>query len=121
VPSLPEIGFTGLSAFGTRRRPEPVRGLRQVNAHVDLIDWHGSRSFVGEKAAVAQLVEALAASRLNDDERGSPEPIGILSHHLAMDEGAWDFLHSLLGRAKATPGVKTPAVLELFASWEARV
>ena len=38
VPALPEIGFSGLSTFAARRRAEPVRGLRQINTHVDLID-----------------------------------------------------------------------------------
>lgn len=116
VPTLPEIGFTGLSTFGARARPEPVRGLRQINTHVDLIDWKGGRGFVGEPAALASLVAALAAARA-----GGGEPVGILSHHLAMDEGAWDFLISLWGRTRTMRAVKTPAAHELFASREARV
>ncbi len=39
VPTLPEIGYRGLSTFGPRPRVHPVRGLLQVNTHVDLIDW----------------------------------------------------------------------------------
>ncbi len=120
VPALPEIGFAGLSTFGTRARAEPVRGLRQVNAHLDLIDWHGTRGFVGGAAAIDRLVAALAAARAVTPSKGA-EPIGILSHHLAMDEGAWDFLISLLGRTKALHSVKTRAAHELFASREARV
>ncbi len=116
VPALPEIGFSGLSTFGARTRVEPVRGLRQVNTHLDLVDWHDGRRFVGEDAALARLVGALAAARA-----GETEPIGILSHHLAMDEGAWDFLLSLWGRVRAMQGVKMPAAHELFASREARV
>ena len=116
VPTLPEIGFAGLSTFGTRGRAEPVRGLRQINTHVDLLDWKASRRFVGEQAALAGLVASLAAARA-----GRGEPIGILSHHLAMDEAAWDFLISLWGRARTTQGVKMPAAHELFASREARV
>ena len=38
VPTLPEIGFKGLSAFGPRRRSHPVRGLLAINTHVDLVD-----------------------------------------------------------------------------------
>jgi len=120
VPALPEIGFTVLSSFGARRRPEPVKGLRQINTHLDLIDWHGGRGFVGVEAALGQLVGLLAAAR-GVTESHTPEPIGILSHHLAMDERAWDFLISLLGRLKRTQGVKTSAAHELFASREARV
>jgi hypothetical protein len=115
VPALPEIGFTGLSAFGPRKRPQPVRGLRQVNTHVDLLDWHGTRGFVGEEPAIRQLVAALAAAR-----SGAGEPVGLLSHHLAMDGDAWDFLRSLWERLRNAKGIKTPTARDLFASGEAR-
>lgn len=119
VPTLPEIGFTGVSTFGPRRRAEPVRGLRQVNTHVDLIDWKATRGFVGEEAALGQLVAALAHARAGIPA-GNAEPIGILSHHLAMDEPAWDFLKLLVERAQASPGVKLVPAVDLFASREAR-
>jgi hypothetical protein len=116
VPALPEIGFTGLSTFTARRREEPVKGLRQINTHVDLVDWKDRRNFVGHDTAVAALVEALRHSR-----SATGEPVGVLSHHLAMDEGAWDFLRSLWGRAIMLPGVKLCSARDLFASREARV
>jgi len=116
VPALPEIGFSGLSTFAARRRAEPVRGLRQVNTHVDVIDWKDGPKFVGQDAALAALVEALRQSR-----SATSEPVGLLSHHLAMDEGAWDFLRSILGKAIKLPGVKLCSARDLFASREARV
>jgi hypothetical protein len=116
VPALPEIGFSGLSTFAARRRAEPVRGLRQVNTHVDVIDWKDGPKFVGQDAALAALVEALRRSR-----SATSEPVGLLSHHLAMDEGAWDFLRSILGKAIKLPGVKLCSARDLFASREARV
>ena len=115
VPTLPEIGFTGLSTFGARRRAEPVKGLRQINTHVDLIDWTGGRGFVGEEAALAALVRALGRARI---ETG--EPVGLLSHHLAMDEGAWNFLVYFCESAIRLPGVKMISAHEIFASREAR-
>jgi hypothetical protein len=116
VPALPEIGFTGLSTFGARRRAAPVRGLSQANTHVDLVDWRGGRGFVGAAAAVAAFVQALSHART---EAG--EPVGLLSHHLAMDGGAWDFLMSFWGRAAIMPGVKISSAHEVFALREARV
>jgi len=110
VPTLPEIGFAGLSTFGARRRTHPVRGLLQVNAHVDLIDWKGGRGFVGEAAALDALVSALSRSRI------SGEPVGVLSHHLAMDGGAWDFLRSMWQKALTMPGLRVRAANELFAT-----
>jgi hypothetical protein len=115
VPALPEIGFTGLSTFAARQRAEPVKGLRQINTHVDLVDWK-DRRFVGYDAALVALIEALRHSR-----SATGEPVGLLSHHLAMDEGAWDFLSSLLGKAITLPGVKLCSARSLFASREARV
>jgi len=115
VPTLPEVGYRGLSTFGVRRRAYPVSGLLQVNTHVDLIDWQ-SRRFVGEDTALAMLEQALVASR-----SGTDEPIGILSHHLAMDEGAWDFLNSLWVRISSMPGLKMTPAHDLFASREPRV
>ncbi|MBS0221515.1 MAG: polysaccharide deacetylase family protein [Proteobacteria bacterium] len=115
VPTLPEIGFAGLSTFGPRPRAEPVKGLRQVNVHLDLVDWQGHRGFVGEAAALTALVMALDTAR-----HSSNEPVGVLSHHLVMDEAAWDFLRSLLERARTMSGVEVRAGSRLFKSREAR-
>lgn len=115
VPALPEIGFRGLSTFGARPRAEPVRGFRQVNTHLDLIDWKGGRGFVGIDAALDTLVRALQTSRTT-----TAEPVGLLSHHLAMDAGAWDFLLSMLGRARTMPGLNIKPAHDLFASREPR-
>jgi peptidoglycan/xylan/chitin deacetylase (PgdA/CDA1 family) len=115
VPALPEIGFKGLSTFGEVRRTEPVRGLRQVNTHVDVIDWKAGRGFVGEDAAIFSLVQALAAARA-----GTGGPVGVLSHHLAMDEPAWNFLMFLWARAKEMSGIQFRPARELFGTGEAR-
>jgi hypothetical protein len=109
VPTLPEIGFAGLSTFGPRRRTHPVKGLLEVNTHVDLIDWK-ARRFVGEAAALAALVSALARARI------SHEPVGVLSHHLAMDAGAWDFLRSLWAKTHKMPGLSMHPAHQLFAA-----
>lgn len=115
VSALPEIGFKGLSTFGHRSRAVPVSGLEQVNAHLDLVDWKGSRGFVGGATALAMLTAALRHARCS-----SNEPIGVLSHHLVMDEAAWDFLRSLLERARTMSGVEVRAASRIFASREAR-
>jgi hypothetical protein len=113
VPALPEIGYRGLSTFGIRRRVRPVSGLVQVNAHIDLIDWK-TRRFAGEEVVLAVLATALAAAR------DTGEPLGLLSHHLAMDEQAWSFLQSLWGMVGSMPGVKIASAHDLFASGEPR-
>ena len=111
VPTLPEIGFTGLSTFGARARAQPVRGLRQINTHVDLIDWKETRGFAGEEAVLSALVGALAQART-----GAGEPVGLLSHHLAMDGGAWDFLRSFWKRTGTMSGMRVHSAREMFAA-----
>jgi len=106
-----QIGFRGLSTFG-RRRERPLRGLLEINTHVDLVDWKGTRCFVGEQAALGALVGALAHARTV-----SQEPVGLLSHHLAMDAEAWDFLRSMWEEAQKMPGLCIRSAREL---WEAR-
>ncbi len=113
VPTLPEIGFTGLSTFGARPRAQPVRGLRQINTHVDLIDWKGGGGFAGESACLDALVAALSRSRAQGGE-----PVGLLSHHLVMDGGAWDFLRSFWEGTKTMSGMRVRSARELFASRE---
>jgi hypothetical protein len=114
VHALPEIGFRGLSTFGIRPRTRLVSGWVQVNTHIDLIDW-STRRFAGTEAVLDAFARALASART-----GSDEPLGLLSHHLAMDEPAWDFLNSLWERVGGTPGIGIAAANSLFASREAR-
>jgi hypothetical protein len=113
VPALPEIGFRGLSTFGIRPQRRLVPGWVQVNTHIDLIDWRTGR-FAGIEAVLGVFAQALAAARESD------EPIGLLSHHLAMDEAAWDFLNSFWERFRGTKGLEIATANSLFMSRGAR-
>ena len=104
VERLTGCGFVGLSTFGRRAGAEAAPGLAQVNAHLDPVDWRGTRLFVGETAALARLIAVLDAD----------EPIGILSHHLAMDEAGWAFLDRLLRVLAYHPGARLCPAHELF-------
>ena len=94
VTALPSLGFTGLSSFGPRDTAYPVPGLRQVNSHVDIMRWRAPRGFAGEAACLGALVGHLRARRQGDADPS--EPTGLLTHHLAHDADAWDFLARLL-------------------------
>jgi hypothetical protein len=104
IGRLTACGFCGLSTYGARVASEPAAGLRQVNTHLDPIDWRGDRLFVGEVAALERLI-----AMLDPDE-----PIGILSHHLAMDEPGWGFLDRLLSMLAAHPGAVLCSAGEVF-------
>jgi hypothetical protein len=112
VPALPGAGIRGLSAFGSRRSVEPAPGLIQGNCHVDILDWRGSRGFVGEDAALAAVVDHLARRRRGDVD--AKEATGVLTHHLAMDEACWVFLATLIERTKNHRAVRWLDVEEVL-------
>jgi hypothetical protein len=70
-----EAGFTAISAFGWRSLGS---GVRQLNTHVDLIDWSDAGRWRQIDEAIALLAAALARSR----EHHGFAPVGVLSHHL---------------------------------------
>jgi len=104
VPMLPEMGYRGLSTFEARTRAEAVRGLVQVNTHIDVIDWPGTRSFVGVEAALGAALDHLQARRTGTADRG--EPTGLLTHHLAHDPPADAFVAAFIRRTRAHPAAR---------------
>ncbi len=112
VPALPGAGIRGLSAFGARRSVEPAPGLIQGNCHVDILDWRGSRGFVGEDVALAAVVNHLARRRRGNVD--AKEATGVLTHHLAMDEACWVFLATLIERTRNHPAVRWLDVEEVL-------
>jgi len=109
---LAAAGYRGLSRFGARVHGGSLPGLVQVNTHVDLIDWHGTRGFVGEEQV---LRAALAHLRARREGRADPrEPTGWLTHHLVHDEPCWDFLQRLFDFCRAQAAVTWSGAADLF-------
>jgi hypothetical protein len=94
LSALREAGYHAISTFGDRAAREPVAGLLQINAHVDPIDWHGSRSL----REPAQVIGQFAAAVQRRIGSGIDEPVGLLTHHLVHDEAIWSFCEALLER-----------------------
>lgn len=114
VPLLPEIGYRGLSTYGARSRPEPIPNLVQVNTHVDIIDWHGSRGFLGDVAVLGRAVEFLARRRTAQID--ADEPTGILTHHLVHDDACWAFLARLVAAIESHGAARWRLPADLFRS-----
>lgn len=108
--ALPKLGFVGLSAF--RGRPVAPPGLIEVNTHVDLINWRGRRTFVGERVALDATINHLRSRRLGSENQG--EPTGILTHHLVMDDQAMAFLERFLTVTKAHRAVEWLSAETIF-------
>lgn len=108
---LGELGYRGLTTYLPRRKPGSA-GMVQVNTHVDVIDWHGTRGFLGLQPTLRLLVEHLEAKRLG---RADPaEPTGLLTHHLVHDTETWDFLGALLDWCANKPVIKWRSAADLF-------
>lgn len=96
---LPRLGFRGVSRFdefpyvAEAATVAVFPQFREINTQIDVIDWRGSRGFVGVEPALGRLVAHLAARRQGaiDPDR----PTGILTHHLVHDTATWRFLEKL--------------------------
>ncbi|HSS65698.1 MAG TPA: polysaccharide deacetylase family protein [Gammaproteobacteria bacterium] len=112
TPLLPSLGIVGLSTFAPRRSASPAPGLKQANAHADLIDWRGGRRFKGTARAVEEIAVHLSARR---NARADPdEPSGILSHHQVHDRDCWQFLEQLFTRTCGRDNVRWLTAAEAF-------
>jgi len=107
-----KAGLVGVSGFKARLQAEPIAGLKQVNTHVDVIEWRGHRGFVGEGKALADIVEHLAAKRQDTADPG--EPTGLLTHHLDHDEATWAFVEKFLLWTRERDTVKWPLAADVF-------
>lgn len=112
IPRLAEAGYRGLSTFGPRQMPYAAPGLVMVNTHVDVIDWRGSRGFVGEDLALSQATRHLKARRAGSAD--ADESTGWLTHHAVHDEAAWLFIELLLERTRTLQAVRWRSASELF-------
>lgn len=112
APQLAAAGFRGLSQYGARARPEAAPGVRQVNTHVDIVEWRSGRGFVGVQHALAAATRHLAAKRTAAAD--PQEATGWLSHHAVQDEAAWAFLERLFESTNGLSSVSWRRPGELF-------
>ena len=106
LPDLESLGFQALSVFG----PEKQEGIRQVNSHADMMDWHGSRRGRTDEAILADIVRRLREAH---DSNGT---MGLLTHHLVHDEAAWSFIDRLLAFTSRHPACRWTSLPEILAA-----
>lgn len=85
VDRLGDIGFAGLSTFAAEPAEPPVR---QVNTHVDPIDWKGGGGLACALAHIHHTTALIEAFLAGERDR----PIGLLTHHLVHDPWLWQFV-----------------------------
>ncbi len=111
VPTLPGLGFQGLSTFGGRRTAFPLPGLLQVNTHIDPVDWT-ARRFLGLGAALGLAIDHLEARRLG--RLDAAEPTGLLTHHRMHDGETWAFLSKFFQHTCRHPAARWLGPAEAF-------
>ncbi len=140
TPALPMIGFGGLSAFQATLDRAPAPGLVQTNCHIDFINWRNGKAMRPAQEILDDLIQHLMTRRIcltgrwSADKGGEillhgkpvpltfdpTEPTGILTHHLAHSQLAWEFLHKLFTRLSAPAGpVRWLSCTEAFSSLQA--
>ncbi|MGH7124865.1 MAG: polysaccharide deacetylase family protein [Stellaceae bacterium] len=112
APHLPEAGIHGLSVAGARRAEVLVVGVRAVNVHADLVDWKGSRGFVGETSALGLILFHLRSRFLGTAD--PDEPTGILTHHLLQDAPTEGFLRQLISTVQRHPAARFVPIPQIF-------
>jgi hypothetical protein len=86
--------FVAMSAWGGLGRP--CGEIRRLDVHLDVVRWSRPARFKGE----ASLIEALRRNLVRRRRRRAfAAPIGLLTHHLALDAPAWSFLEALVAWA----------------------
>jgi hypothetical protein len=111
-PGLPAIGIDALSVSGARLGATAATGVRQVNVHVDVIDWHGGRGFVGEARALGLVLRHLRGRYVGSLD--PQEPTGILTHHLVQDAASERFLRRLIDLLRQHRAARLVPVTEVF-------
>ena len=97
-----ELGSCGLTALSVFGPADPDTRPRQINCHIDIVNWHGGRGFLGVDAVLNSFASLL--SDIRHGARGSGEAIGLLTHHRDHDDAGWQFLEDLTSVTRDHPG-----------------
>lgn len=111
LPALPQAGLTGVSTLGPRAAADAAPGVRQVNVHVDIMNWQ-TRRFGGTDTALDQLLTHLRARRLGEVDVS--EPTGVMTHHSFHDEDCWTFIGELVTATQAHRSTRWLTAPEAF-------
>jgi hypothetical protein len=92
---LPDLGFIAVSGLaGSGRAPHP---LPRLDVHIDLFDWRQHRPLALREAA-RRIADVLAGC--------AGRPIGLMTHHLVMDDRASGVLCRLLRHLRRSAKVR---------------
>lgn len=114
VPLLEEYRFLGLSQY--KDEPShPDSKLIIVNSHIEILRWPAASKATCKPTStlILELVKLLAERRVSAP---APEPLGVLTHHLAMRDDAWSFMRRLFAVTAEYSVVKWLSGAEIFSA-----
>jgi hypothetical protein len=84
LEALPTLGYTGVSGWNARNKLRAVPGLAAACTHIDLFHWRDG----GRLKSLEEMITSVETEIARQSKEGS-EPIGILTHHLQMNNDAF--------------------------------
>lgn len=117
VPLLGEAGFVAISQMAPRKTPltrGTMGGIAAIDVHLDVVDWHAGRGFVGDAPVLGRLVGALRAERQGAQRQDKSSAVGVLTHHLVMDGASEAFLARLCEIVATHPAALWVDIRELL-------
>lgn len=109
---LPKLGFQGISTWKPRPETGHIRGLKQVNAHLDPVNWRAGRVIKPEAQVASLLLRKLRWRRANP--RRAVEPLGLLTHHELWCVEKEQIVVNLLKATRNHPAVSWLSAREVF-------
>jgi hypothetical protein len=107
---LSVLGYLGVSA-GVPPTPR-IEGVPELNAF-DFMDWK-AKKLLPESEIYALILEELKSRRAGSIP--AARPIGLLTHHLVMDEQDWSVLSDLFSLLQSHEASHVCSAFEVFAS-----
>ena len=117
LPHLPTMGFRGVSASYKKHRPNSPSDLRIADAQCDVLTWQKKEArFTGAEQCVNDLIEHLKDKRTGIAD--ADEPTCVLTHHLEMDDDAWNFMNALFSITTSHPAARWMSPADIWPSPE---
>lgn len=101
LSAINSLHYLALSGLGLDKKT--VDKTPRLNVHIDIVNWK-QRRFVGTETCLENIVNQLTIRRTEAPHRH--EPLGIMTHHLAHDDGCWGFLSDFLRLTTQHPCVR---------------
>ncbi len=98
--ALEACEFSRLSTFGST---DPNAIPKQINCHIDIVNWRGGRGFLGVEPVLDAFTALLSGIRTG--ALPVELPVGLLTHHRDHDDAGWLFLEELAPVLADHPGV----------------